>query len=173
MNLLLYENDSLMIMKKIATATIVFSVVAVVLFLSYQQTMFEVKKVVHNDVTLWTESFGDSSKPAMLLVAGAGAPCRFWHDSFCQKLTQYFFVIRYDHRDTGFSTGFDYEKKPYTLNDLADDALNVLDSYGIKKAHIVGHSMGGYLAQLLALDFPKNLRVVMIVVSVTNFLTVF
>ena len=66
------------------------------------------------------------------------------------------YVIRYDHRDTGQSSSVDFKNHPYSLDDLARDALMVLDGYGIPEAHVVGLSMGGFLAQLLALDHPDR-----------------
>jgi pimeloyl-ACP methyl ester carboxylesterase len=115
------------------------------------------KIVKFNGVSLWTENFGDQSKPAILLISGAMASARFWTDAFCQQLADAgYFVIRYDHRDMGWSSAIDYAQHPYSLNDLAKDALAILDAYGIKKAHIVGHSMGGAVAQLMALDYPER-----------------
>jgi pimeloyl-ACP methyl ester carboxylesterase len=75
----------------------------------------------------------------------------FWTDYFCKKLVRAgYSVIRFDHRDQGLSDGVDWEKNPYTIADIAKDVLTILDAYGINKAHIVGHSMGGIVAQWLA-----------------------
>jgi len=94
------------------------------------------------------------------------ASARFWIDTFCQQLADKgYFVIRYDHRDMGLSSAIDYMKNPYTINDLANDAIAVLDAYNIKKAHIVGHSMGGAIAQLLALDYPSRVSSITLVSS--------
>lgn len=103
------------------------------------------------------EHFGISTDPACLLIAGAMATARFWTDSFCRRLADAgFFVIRYDHRDIGESSSLDWKNSPYTLVDLASDAVSILDAYGIKQAHFVGHSMGGYIVQEIALRFPKR-----------------
>ncbi|MBU0456215.1 MAG: alpha/beta fold hydrolase [Pseudomonadota bacterium] len=111
--------------------------------------------VDHHDIHLWTESFGNSEDKAVLLIAGAHAPSTFWPDFFCNDLaSHHHFVIRYDHRDIGCSshlpTTEDINQPLYTLKDLAEDALAILDAYGIRKASVVGHSMGGAIVQYLA-----------------------
>jgi pimeloyl-ACP methyl ester carboxylesterase len=117
-------------------------------------------------IQLYTESFGDASNPAVLLIAGAMAPARFWTDEFCQLLIDAgCFVIRYDHRDMGLSSAVDYVQHPYSLNDLTKDAIAILDAYNIEKAHIIGHSMGGAIAQLLALDYPARVASLTLVSS--------
>jgi pimeloyl-ACP methyl ester carboxylesterase/GNAT superfamily N-acetyltransferase len=116
-----------------------------------------VKTVRVGNLYFHTEHFGDFANPACLLISGAMAPARFWTDAFCTHLADCgFFVIRYDHRDMGESCAVDWQKAPYTLADLASDAISILDAYGIKQAHFVGHSMGGYIAQVIALEFPKR-----------------
>lgn len=117
-------------------------------------------------IELYTEHCGKQSDPAILLVAGAMAPAHEWPDEFCAQLAaKHYFVIRYDHRDMGLSSAVDYIKHPYTINDLAKDAIEILDSYSIKKAHIVGHSMGGGIAQLLALDYPDRVQSITLISS--------
>jgi len=117
-------------------------------------------------INLYSESFGNPSNPALLLIAGAMSPARFWIDPFCQQLADAgYFVIRYDHRDTGLSSAVDYEKKPYKLNDLASDAIAVLDAYGITSAHIIGHSLGSLITQLLALDYPSRVASITLIAS--------
>jgi len=116
-----------------------------------------VQTVRFDDLTFHTEHFGDRNNPTCLLIAGAMAPAYFWTDTFCDLLVHSgFFVIRYDHRDIGESCAVDWQTRPYTLSDLARDAISILDAYGIQQAHFVGHSMGGYIAQTIALEFPKN-----------------
>lgn len=106
---------------------------------------------------LWTESFGDPNNPAILLIMGAGAQGIFWPDRFCQILADNgFFVIRYDNRDVGQSSSIDFSKNPYSLDEMADDAIAILNAYGIEKANIVGASMGSTIAQLLALNHPER-----------------
>lgn len=117
-------------------------------------------------IELYTEHCGNKSDPAILLIAGAMAPAHEWPDEFFAQLADaHYFVIRYDHRDIGLSSPIDYIKHPYTINDLATDAIAILDAYGIKKAHIVGHSMGGGIAQLLALDYPDRIQSITLISS--------
>ena len=79
-------------------------------------------------------------------------------DAFCQQLADAgFFVIRYDHRDIGESDAVDWEVLPYTLVDLASDCVGILDHFGIKKAHFIGHSMGGHICQQVAVSFPEHI----------------
>jgi len=113
--------------------------------------------VTPQNIHLNTESFGDQKDPAVLLISGAMSPARFYTDEFCTQIVDAgYFVIRYDHRDMGLSDSVDYLKNPYCLNDIAKDAVAILDDYKIKKAHIIGHSMGGAIAQLLALDYSDR-----------------
>lgn len=115
------------------------------------------KTVQIKDLSFYTEHFGNSANPACLLIAGAMAPARFWTDTFCSHLANHgFFVIRYDHRDIGTSSGVDWKKAPYGLSDLARDAIAILDAYKIGQAHFIGHSMGGYIVQAIALEFSKR-----------------
>ena len=113
--------------------------------------------MIKNNAQLYTESFGIQSDPAIVLISGTMATARFWIDDFCQQLAEMgYFVIRYDHRDTGLSTEIDYAKNSYTLNDMAKDVIAILDAYKIHKAHIVGHSMGGLIAKICAIDYPNR-----------------
>lgn len=110
------------------------------------------KVVLHDGVEIYTESFGSATNPALLLIMGATAQGVMWPDRFCEALASLgFFVIRYDHRDTGKSSRIDYEKNPYHLVDLAADALSILDAYEIDAAHWVGASMGSFVAQMNAI----------------------
>lgn len=106
---------------------------------------------------LWTESFGNYSNPPILLMHGSGCQGIMWPDDFCDVLAYYgFFVIRYDNRDTGLSSIIDYDIAPYDLNDLANDAISILDAYNLPTAHIVGASMGGFIGQILAIKHPEK-----------------
>jgi pimeloyl-ACP methyl ester carboxylesterase len=108
-------------------------------------------------ISFWTEHFGSPPGTPLLLIMGAMNQGLFWPDAFCLNLARRgFLVIRYDHRDTGRSSMIDYAQTPYTLEDLTRDALAVLDGYGLKKAHVMGLSMGGYIAQLLTAHHPDR-----------------
>ena len=110
-----------------------------------------------NGVELCTDAFGRPGDPPVLLVMGMGASMMWWEDEFCEGLARgRRFVIRYDHRDTGRSVTYRVGRPGYTASDLVTDAAGVLDAYELGAAHIVGMSMGGALAQLLALDFPDR-----------------
>lgn len=120
--------------------------------------LFSQKDIVINNLTLHTESFGNPSHPACILIAGKMSTARFWSDIFCQYLADHgFFTIRYDHRDVGQSSEIDWQKAPYTMADMAKDAISILDGYGIKKAHFVGDSMGGWLCQRIGVDYPQRI----------------
>jgi len=108
-------------------------------------------------VRLWYETFGDVRDPTILLIMGLGAQAISWSPEFCGKLVAAgYHVIRYDNRDVGRSQYFDDTSDPYSLDDLARDAVALLDGLGVDAAHIVGASMGGMIAQLVALDFPER-----------------
>ncbi len=110
-------------------------------------------------VQLWSEDFGDPADPALLLIMGANASAMVWPDEFVELLVAGGrHVIRYDHRDTGRSTCRDFAEHPYAIEGLAEDAVAVLDGWGIEAAHVVGFSMGATLGQLIALDHPQRLR---------------
>ncbi|WP_152396003.1 alpha/beta fold hydrolase [Paenibacillus guangzhouensis] len=122
-----------------------------------------------NDIELYTESFGNASHPAILLVMGAQSSMVWWEDGFCQRLADAGrYVIRYDHRDVGRSTAYELGQPGYTFEDLADDAIRILDAYGIARAHIVGMSMGGMLTQILALRHPERVHTVTLLAT-SNF----
>jgi pimeloyl-ACP methyl ester carboxylesterase len=110
-------------------------------------------------VDLCAEAFGDRADPPLLLIMGVSASMLWWDEEFCRTLAAGGrFVIRYDHRDTGRSTTYEPGKPGYTSDDLVSDAAAVLDGYGIARAHVVGVSMGGALAQLFALDYPERIE---------------
>jgi pimeloyl-ACP methyl ester carboxylesterase len=110
-------------------------------------------------VEICTEAFGDSADAPILLIMGMGGSMLWWEEGFCRMLADAGrFVIRYDHRDTGRSVTYAPGRPGYATSELVGDAAGVLDGYGIAAAHVVGVSMGGALAQLLALDFPARVR---------------
>ena len=124
------------------------------------------KMVKANGVEICTEEFGDPRAPAVLLVMGAGASMLRWPEEFCQQLAAGGrHVIRYDNRDTGRSTTYPPGSPEYTVEDMADDAVGVLDAYSIDRAHIVGASMGGMIAQQVALRHPDRVLTITPMIS--------
>jgi pimeloyl-ACP methyl ester carboxylesterase len=108
-------------------------------------------------VDLCVGTFGHADDPAILLIMGSAASMDWWEDEFCERLAAgRRFVVRYDHRDTGRSVSYDAGAPPYTGRDLIGDAVGVLDALGLASAHLVGMSMGGAFAQLIALDHPDR-----------------
>jgi pimeloyl-ACP methyl ester carboxylesterase len=117
------------------------------------------QNVEANGVELCTEAFGDPADPPVLLIQGMSGSMLWWEEGFCRMLAAGArFVIRYDHRDTGRSVTYEPGQPRYTTADLVADAAGVLGAYGLGAAHVVGVSMGGALAQLLALDFRDRVR---------------
>jgi pimeloyl-ACP methyl ester carboxylesterase len=136
-----------------------------------------VARVKANGIEIEYETAGNKDNPALLLVMGLGAQLTIWPDSLFRGLVERgFYVIRFDNRDTGLSTGFDSwgvpnipaalqklmkgEKvdAPYHLNDMAADAIGLLDALGIQRAHMVGASMGGMIVQIIAAQHPERTR---------------
>jgi pimeloyl-ACP methyl ester carboxylesterase len=123
------------------------------------------------DIDIAYETFGDPSKPALLLVMGLATQMIAWHEDFCAELAERgFHVIRFDNRDVGRSSAMRHLHVPtlrqlalrskkaagYTLSDMAGDAVGLLDHLGIERAHVVGASMGGMIAQTIAIDHPDR-----------------
>ena len=107
-----------------------------------------------NGVELEYESFGDPGSAPLLLIGGLGTQLITWDEGFCQLLAaRDFRVIRFDNRDAGLST---WPDELYTLDDMAGDAVGLLDALSIPAAHVVGASMGGFIAQLMALNHPDR-----------------
>src|SRR3712207_602173 len=110
-----------------------------------------------NGIDLCVQTFGDRADPPILLIMGGASSMDWWEDGFCERLmVGSRFVIRYDHRDTGRSVSYELGAVPYSLRDLAEDALGLLDALGLESAHLVGMSMGGWIGQLVALDHPDR-----------------
>jgi pimeloyl-ACP methyl ester carboxylesterase len=107
--------------------------------------------VTVDGVDLCVEAFGRAGDPAVLLIAGGSQSMDWWDVGFCERLAGAGrLVVRYDHRDTGRSTSSPAGKPSYSGADLGTDPLRVLDGLGIDRAHVVGLSMGGGIAQRLA-----------------------
>jgi pimeloyl-ACP methyl ester carboxylesterase len=135
------------------------------------------------DVDLCYETFGDPADPAMLLIMGLGTQMLGWDTEFCEQLARRgFHVVRYDNRDIGHSTILDDYPVPtlgqlirrdkraaaYTLADLAADGVGLLDHLGIERAHLVGASMGGMIAQLIAARRPERVLSLVSIMSNTG-----
>ena len=143
--------------------------------------------ITANGLTIHYDEHGNADDPPILLVMGLGAQMTLWPMEFVEELTsQGFRVIRYDNRDIGLSQKFDGErapglvrhmlfkrfgfspKVPYTLSDMADDGIALLDALGIDRAHVVGASMGGMIAQLMAVNHADRLLSLTSVMSTTG-----
>ncbi|MEA2643324.1 MAG: hypothetical protein QOG08_350 [Chloroflexota bacterium] len=123
-----------------------------------------------NGIEIEYETFGDPKAAPLLLIGGLGSQLLSWDEEFCEQLRDRgFYVIRYDNRDAGLSTKMEAAGEPdlmaafggdanpaYHLDDLAADAAGVLDALGIAAAHVVGVSMGGFIAQLVAINHPDR-----------------
>ena len=136
-----------------------------------------------NGVEIEYETVGDPAGRPLLLVQGLGAQLTSVEDGLCQELaSRGFLVIRYDNRDVGLSTWFDHARPvnlaaiwggdhaslAYTLEDMADDAVAVLDAAGVASAHVAGISLGGMIAQLLATRRPDRVRSLASIMSTTG-----
>lgn len=117
-------------------------------------------------VVICAETFGDPAKPAIVLIMGAASSSVWWDHAFCTLLAEKgFFVIRYDNRDTGKSTSYPPGEPGYAFEELADDAIHVLDHYGIERAVFMGMSMGGMLAQMIAVRHPERVSGIVLLAS--------
>ena len=140
-----------------------------------------------NDITIEYEDYGDASAPPVLLIMGLGAQLVRWPIELVNDLVaRGYRVIRFDNRDVGLSSKFDHAGTPnivwtamiqqfgrtppvpYTLQDMAADAVGLLDALGIEAAHIVGASMGGMIAQLVAASWPDRTLSLTSIMSTTG-----
>ena len=132
---------------------------------------------VGGGIRLCYDTFGDEAAAPLVLIMGLGGQMIAWDDGFCAQLAaRGYRVIRFDNRDIGLSTHLDDAgmphlgsvmmatmqgravPAPYLLRDMASDTLGLLDHLGISRAHVVGASMGGAIAQMLAIEHPARLR---------------
>ncbi|MFB4281620.1 alpha/beta fold hydrolase [Nonomuraea sp. MTCD27] len=115
---------------------------------------------------IWSEEFGAATDAPIVLIMGSMSQGILWPDEFVGRLTAGGRrVIRYDHRDTGRSGTVDFAKEPYTWDDIKDDVLRVMDAHGLESAHLVGHSAGGLLGQLIAVERPERVRTLTVIGS--------
>jgi pimeloyl-ACP methyl ester carboxylesterase len=143
----------------------------------------EIQRTTVGDIELAYETFGEPSDVPVLLIMGLATQMIGWPDDFCRELAaRGHFVVRFDNRDIGLSThlhdagmpdvmavvGGDTSSVPYALADLADDTVGLLDALGLASAHLVGASMGGMIAQLLAIRNPERVRSLTSIMSSTG-----
>jgi pimeloyl-ACP methyl ester carboxylesterase len=140
-----------------------------------------------NGIDLCYEIFGEPDAEPMLLIMGLGAQMIHWDDDFCRQLAaRGFRVIRFDNRDIGKSSHLSGGKRltpleliklrflripvaaPYRLRDMAEDTVGLMDVLGIRSAHLVGASMGGMIAQEIAISFPQRVRSLTSIMSTTG-----
>jgi pimeloyl-ACP methyl ester carboxylesterase len=140
-----------------------------------------------NGIDLCYETFGKDDAEPLLLIMGLGAQMILWDDEFCQQLaSRGFRVIRFDNRDIGKSSKLTGGKPlkplellklrflkipveaPYRLRDMAEDTIGLMDALGIRSAHLVGASMGGMIAQEIAILFPQRVRSLTSIMSTTG-----
>jgi len=149
--------------------------------------LIKMVKVKANNIEIEYETFGNSSDKPLLLVMGLGAQMIAWDEKFIQHLVDRgFYVIRFDNRDVGLSTKFEEAgepnlrqafvaalagetvESPYSLEDMADDAVGVLDALNIEKAHICGASMGGMIVQVITFRHPTRVISLCSIMSTTG-----
>jgi pimeloyl-ACP methyl ester carboxylesterase len=124
------------------------------------------KHVRNGDVTLATESFGTAGNPALVLVMGATASMLGWPEAQCLALAERgLHVLRFDHRDTGQSTTVAPGEATYAVEDMAGDVQAVMQAYGLERAHLAGMSLGGYIAQMVALMHPERVASLVLIAS--------
>ena len=140
-----------------------------------------------NGLRLCYDTFGDPTAAPLLLIMGLGAQMVLWDDDFCAQLAEHgFYVIRFDNRDIGKSSQLSGGKKltplellklrflkipvaaPYKLSDMAQDTVALMDALKIRTAHLVGASMGGMIAQEIAITFPERVRSLTSIMSTTG-----
>ncbi|MFN3516950.1 MAG: alpha/beta fold hydrolase [Novosphingobium sp.] len=144
-------------------------------------------QITANGISIEYETHGNPSDPPLLLVMGLGAQLTLWPIELVEALVGHgYYVIRHDNRDIGLSEKFGHAgipnfrkvallrmfgirtKLPYRLSDMADDAAGLLDALGIDSAHVVGASMGGMIAQLMAINHPARVRSLTSIFSTTG-----
>jgi pimeloyl-ACP methyl ester carboxylesterase len=110
-----------------------------------------------NGVDLCVETFGDPASPAILLIHGASASMLWWEEELCEQIAEAGrYVVRFDNRDTGRSVSYPPGQPQYSLANMADAAVGILDTLDIERAHLVGRSMAGGIVTIAALGHPDR-----------------
>jgi pimeloyl-ACP methyl ester carboxylesterase len=144
-------------------------------------------QITANGIAIEYERHGNPSDPALLLIMGLGSPLTYWPSELVEALVERgYHVIRFDNRDIGLSEKFGHAgvpnfrrvalmrlfglraRIPYRLTDMARDAVGLLGALGIERAHVVGASMGGMIAQLMAIDHPARVQTLTSIFSTTG-----
>jgi len=138
-------------------------------------------RLAAGDIELAYETFGDPGQPPVVLVMGLAMQMIAWPDEFCGALAERgHFVVRFDNRDVGASTHLDNVRPPhladilmrrhlpYTIGDMAADTVGLLDGLGLNDVHLVGASMGGFIAQTVALKHPGRVRKLTLIMTSTG-----
>jgi pimeloyl-ACP methyl ester carboxylesterase len=135
---------------------------------SAQHVRHEPERLVTvGDVDLCYDGFGDPERPPMVLIMGMGFQLIHWPEDFCRQLAaEGFRVVRFDNRDAGRSTHLPGRR--YALEDMAEDAVGLLDALGVGSAHVVGASLGGMIAQMIATQHPDRVRSLASLMSTTG-----
>lgn len=144
-------------------------------------------KAKSNGIEIEYETLGNPSDPPILLITGLALQLIAWPDEFCKLLVdQGYYIIRFDNRDIGLTTKIEWAgipdiydiigkavrkevtNAPYLLKDMAADTVGLLDALHIASAHIVGHSLGGMIAQTIAIEYPERIRSLVSLMSTTG-----
>jgi pimeloyl-ACP methyl ester carboxylesterase len=146
------------------------------------EPQYETKHASVNGIEIAYETFGDPSDPPIVLIMGLGTQMIAWPEDFCESLASAgHYVVRFDNRDIGLSTHLKSAPKPnpvkiaikredpaYTLEDMADDTVGLLDVLGLGAVDLVGASMGSYIAQTVALRTPERVRRLTLMMTTTG-----
>lgn len=144
--------------------------------------MPETEYAAANGLTIAYETFGRAEDPVLLLIMGLGTQMVAWPEPLCEDLAaRGYRVVRFDNRDCGLSTHLDdlpvpttadllarRRRPPYSMGDMADDAIGLLDALGVDSAHVVGASMGGYIAQEMAVSHPERVSSLTLIMTSTG-----
>lgn len=142
----------------------------------------ETQRAQANGIEIAYQTFGDPSDPPIVLIMGLGTQMIAWPDALCEDLARRgHHVVRFDNRDAGESTHLHgalaptlvdllarRKRPPYTVDDMADDTVGLLDALGLDRVHLVGASLGGFIAQTVALRAPERLHSLTLIMTSTG-----